>query len=379
MKTAQYNWSQSGGWKPDLPISEGDQQDVVFVFGARPLIQAGEAIEELRSHLRGAAMIGCSTSGEIVGDSVVDDSIVATAVHFDHTRLRTASAPIAEAKSSYEVGQELARQLNDPSLRHVFVLSDGLRVNGSDLARGLASGVSEGVSITGGLSGDGTNFAETWVIDTAEAGAQRIAAIGLYGDHLRVGYGSMGGWKPFGPLRTITRAEGNILYELDGQSALDLYKAYLGDHAAQLPSSGLLFPIVVTAAQGGDGVVRTVLSVKEQDGSMTFAGDIPQGGTAQLMKTNVDDLVDGATAAAEASLTGLGGRPPELALLVSCVGRKLVMKQRVEEEVEAIRDIFGADTKITGFYSYGELSPFRQGGECRLHNQTMTITALTEA
>jgi hypothetical protein len=379
MKTAQYNWSQSGGWKPDLPISEGNQQDVVFVFGARPLIQAGEAIEELRSYFKGAAIIGCSTSGEIVGDSVVDDSIVATAVHFDHTRLRTASVPIAKAKSSYEVGQELARQLNDPSLRHVFVLSDGLKVNGSDLARGLASGVAEGVSITGGLSGDGTDFAETWVIDTAEAGPQRIAAIGLYGDHLRVGYGSMGGWKPFGPLRTITRAEGNILYELDGQSALDLYKRYLGDHAAQLPASGLLFPIVVTGAQGGEGVVRTVLSVNEQDGSMTFAGDIPQGGTAQLMKTNVDDLVDGATAAAEASLTGLGGRPPELALLVSCVGRKLVMKQRVEEEVEAIRDIFGADTKITGFYSYGELSPFRQGGECRLHNQTMTITALAEA
>jgi hypothetical protein len=285
---------------------------------------------------------------------------------------------MTEAKSSYEVGQELARQLNDSSLRHVFVLSDGLNVNGSDLARGLASGVSEGVSITGGLSGDGTDFAETWVVDNVAAGAQRIAAVGLYGDQLRVGYGSMGGWKPFGPLRTITRAEGNVLYELDGQSALDLYKTYLGDHAAQLPASGLLFPIVVTT-QGAEGVVRTVLSVNEQDKSMTFAGDIPQGGTAQLMKTNVDDLVDGATAAAEASLTGLGGKRPELALLVSCVGRKLVMKQRVEEEVEAIRDIFGADTKITGFYSYGELSPFSQGGECRLHNQTMTITALAEA
>jgi hypothetical protein len=112
---------------------------------------------------------------------------------------------------------------------------------------------------------------------------------------------------------------------------------------------------------------------------MTFAGDIPQGGTAQFMKTNVDDLVDGATAAAEASLTGLGDKRPELALLVSCVGRKLVMKQRVEEEVEAIRDIFGMETKIAGFYSYGELCPFRYGQECRLHNQTMTITALAEA
>jgi hypothetical protein len=378
MKTAQYQWSRSDGWTPDLPTLGVERQGIVFVFGARPLIQAGEPIDELRDHFKGAAIIGCSTSGEIVGDTVVDDSVVATAVRFEHTQLRTASATITEGKSSYEVGQELARQLNDPSLRHVFVLSDGLNVNGSDLARGLASGVSEGVSITGGLSGDSANFAETWVVAEDGAGPKRVAAVGLYGDDLRVGYASMGGWEPFGPVRTITRAEGNVLYQLDSRSALDLYKTYLGGHADQLPGSALLFPIVVTGAHDGEGVVRTVLSVNEQDGSMTFAGDIPQGGTAQLMKTNVDDLVDGATAAAEASLAGLGGRRPELALLVSCVGRKLVMKQRVEEEVEAIRDIFGADTKITGFYSYGELSPFHQGGECRLHNQTMTITAFAE-
>jgi hypothetical protein len=378
MESTQYKWSQIDGWKPGLPSAEVGREDVVFVFGARPLIQAGDLVSELRGHFKGATVLGCSTSGEIVGDTVVDDSVIATAVDFERTRLRTASAGVAEGKSSYQVGEELALQLNDPSLRHVFVLSDGLNVNGSDLARGLASGVSEGVSITGGLSGDSTNFAETWVITDDAAGPHRIAAVGLYGDHLRVGYASMGGWKPFGPLRTITRAEGNVLYELDGHSALHLYKTYLGDHADQLPGSALLFPIVVTEARGGEGVVRTVLSVSEQDKSMTFAGDIPQGGTAQFMKTNVDDLVDGATTAAETSLTGLGGKRPELALLVSCIGRKLVMKQRIEEEVEAIRDVFGADTKIAGFYSYGELCPFHHGGECRLHNQTMTITAFAE-
>jgi hypothetical protein len=378
MKTSQFRWAQNVGWEPNLPSSEIDQQHIVFAFGARSLLQAGELVGELRDHFKGAPVIGCSTSGEIVGDEVVDDSLVATAVHFNHTRLRTAFATIDEAASSYAVGVELARQLDDPSLRHVFVVSDGLHVNGSDLARGLASGVSDGVSITGGLSGDGSNFTETWVIDSETAGPHRVAAVGLYGDHLRVDYGSMGGWEPFGPVRTITRAEGNVLYELDGRSALDLYKTYLGEHAAQLPASGLLFPIVVTKEQGSEGVVRTVLSVNEQDKSMTFAGDIPQGGTAQLMKTNVDDLVDGATAAAEASLSGLGDLRPDLALLVSCVGRKLVMKQRIEEEVEAVRDVLGGDATFAGFYSYGELCPLRAGGDCRLHNQTMTITTFAE-
>jgi hypothetical protein len=379
MKTSQYKWRRNDGWVPDLSTAELSPHDIFFVFGARSLIQDGKVVRELRQHFEGAAVIGCSTSGEIVGDEVIDDSVIATAVTFDNTRLRTASAKIADAKSSYEVGEELARQLSDTSLRHVFVLSDGLNVNGSDLARGLASGVAEGVSITGGLSGDGTHFAETWVFTNHVAGPQQVAAVGLYGDDLRIGYASMGGWQPFGLRRTISRAEGNVLYELDGRSALDLYKVYLGEHAEQLPGSALLFPIVVSDERGSEGVVRTVLSVDEQAKSMTFAGDIPQGGMAQFMKTNVNALVDGATAAAEASLTGLGGRRPDLALLVSCVGRKLVMKQRIEEEVEAIRNVFGAHTRIAGFYSYGELCPFSEGGECRLHNQTMTITALAEA
>jgi hypothetical protein len=341
-------------------------------------MQAGDLVGQLRDHFKGAAMLGCSTSGEIFGDMAIDDSMIATIVDFEHTRVRSASTTIGGAKTSYDIGKELAQLLDDASLRHVFVLSDGLNVNGSDLARGLAGGVMEGVSITGGLSGDGTNFAETWVVTADAAGPQRVAAVGLYGDDLRIGYASMGGWQPFGPLRTITRAKGNVLYELDERSALDLYKSYLGSHAEQLPSSALLFPILVTETKGAQGVVRTILSVDEQNKSMTFAGDIPQGGTAQLMKTNVDNLVDGAETAAKASLAGLGDRQPDLAILVSCVGRKLVMKQRTEEEIEVIRDVYGPDTKISGFYSYGELCPFSQAGECRLHNQTMTITTFAE-
>ena len=378
MKITQHRWAEHHDWAPALaPVQDG-KQNIVFIFGSRSLMKQGEAIQHLRNYWKGASVVGCSTSGEIVGDEVIDGSLAATVVGFNHTRSRVASVRTTEAGSSYAVGQRLAGQLDDPSLRHVFVLSDGLGVNGSDLARGLADGVPAGVSITGGLSGDGADFAETWVVADDAAGPDLVAAVGLYGDRLRVGYGSLGGWKPFGPLRTITRAEGNVLYELDGRSALDLYKMYLGEHADRLPGSALLFPLAVTGAGGGQEVVRTVLAVDEGAGSMTFAGDIPQGGTARFMHTNINDLVDGATAAAESSVRGLSGRRPELALLVSCVGRKLVMKQRTEEEVEAVRDVFGAATTLAGFYSYGELCPFSHGEKCRLHNQTMTITAFAE-
>jgi hypothetical protein len=124
-------------------------------------------------------------------------------------------------------------------------------------------------------------------------------------------------------------------------------------------------------------MVRTVLAIDETSSAMTFAGDIPQGSKAQLMRANTDDLVDGAKTAADNALTDLSS-DPQLAILVSCVGRKLLMKQRTEEEVEVVRDVLGERSSVTGFYSYGELAPIQKGKPCDLHNQTMTITLIGE-
>jgi hypothetical protein len=196
---------------------------------------------------------------------------------------------------------------------------------------------------------------------------------------LRVGFGSLGGWDPFGPERMITRAHGNVLYELDGQSALALYKRYLGDHAKELPASGLLFPLSLRTSEHMAPVVRTILSVNEAEQSMTFAGDVPEGGYVRLMKANFDRLIDGAVGAGRVSAQALANAPADLALLISCVGRRMVLRQRVEEEVEGVREVVGPAATLTGFYSYGEISPFTPSARCELHNQTMTVTTLRES
>jgi len=271
-----------------------------------------------------------------------------TAVRFDHTRVRGASAIVTDAAHSSGVGQAIAQDLAAADLVHVFVISNGLLVNGSDLVRGILEHLPGEVTVTGGLSGDGARFEKTWVMFDGEPQADLVAAIGFYGDRLRVGYGSLGGWDPFGPQRLITRSEGSVLFELDGQPALDLYKRYLGSHAAELPASGLLFPLAVTGSHDREPVVRTILSVDETAGSMTFAGDVPEGAVARLMKANFDRLIDGAAGAARTCAAALAGSNPDLAILISCVGRKLVLKQRVEEEVEAVRDVLGEAVMLTG-------------------------------
>lgn len=231
--------------------------------------------------------------------------------------------------------------------------------------------------ITGGLAGDGDQFQSTLVALDAPPREGLIAGIGFYGDKLQVHHGSQGGWEMFGLEKTVTRSEGNILYEIDGKNALQLYKKYLGAEADSLPGSALLFPLSVILPNG-EQVVRTILSIDDNEGSMRFAGDIPQGAQVRLMKANFDKITNAASGAALQSLVATGARPG-LALLISCVGRKLILQSRTDEEVAAVNEVFGDGTLLTGFYSYGEISPIVSGGNCQLHNQTMTITTFYEA
>lgn len=373
MDITQRQWTPANGWTV-LPAGS-DAAQLVLVFGGTAQLDV-DRYSELRAAYPGALVVGCSTAGEIAGTSVSDDSLVVTAVRFAHSQVRLASARVEGSGDDRRIGSTLAAQLLGPGLVHVFVLSDGLHVNGTELAAGLQDGLPPGVAVTGGLSGDGARFTRTSVVADAPPTERVVAAIGFYGERLRVGYGSLGGWDPFGPDRLITRSVGNVLYELDGQPALELYKRYLGEHAAGLPASGLLFPLALRGADDTDtGLVRTILAVDEADGSMTFAGDVPQGTHARLMKANFDRLIEGAAGAAQASRLTAGAG---LAVLISCVGRKLVLGQRIEEEIEGVRRVLGDGVALTGFYSYGEISPYAPTARCELHNQTMTITSFAE-
>lgn len=377
MKIEQSRWTKDKGWTPARPGRLDSPAQLVLLFGSPAVLRDTAWQADIQTAFPVARRLGCSTAGEISGIEVTDESLVATAIAFEHTHIQGTHLKIRNADESFEVGGRLARQLPHESLKHVLVISDGLNVNGSKLVAGLTSHLPAHVTLTGGLAGDGDRFQETLVLWEGPAEADTIAVLGFYGDRLKVGFGSLGGWDAFGPERLITRSSGNILYELDKQPALALYKKYLGDHARELPASGLLFPLSVRSTEG-ESLVRTILSVNEAEQSLTFAGDMPQGEHARLMKANFDRLIDGAAGAARTSYGSIVETSPQLALLISCVGRKLVLKQRIEEEVEAVRNVLGNGTILAGFYSYGEISPFTPSAKCELHNQTMTITTFSE-
>lgn len=372
---------QDGAWRDETTShpAEPGQCQLVLAMGAREALEAPGLTAYLRERYPLAAIAYASTAGEIAGSQVLDGCLVVTGLHFERTLIRAVCTHIRDHRDSADLGTHLMRELPKDGLAAVLVFSDGGMVNGSELARGLNRENQRGVPITGGLAGDAARFERTLCGLNEQLGTGLVVAIGLYGDALRVGHGSHGGWDEFGPVRMVTYAESNVLYKIDGRSALSLYKEYLGSYAKELPGSALLFPLSMQVDGSDHKLVRTILSVNEENDSMTFAGDIPYGARVRLMKANFDRLVDAANTAARGSFKALGDMRPEFAMLVSCVGRKLVLQGRVEEEVEAARDVLGTDTCTTGFYSYGELSPFNPSVACDLHNQTMTITILSEA
>ncbi len=378
-KFQSFAYEPQRGWSANMHASELDSaQTLVLLFGARSYLDNADSLRELRKLFPKSRMLGCSTAGEIHGESLKDKSICAAAFRFEHTKLATATAPVNSLDDSQSAGEAIGKELNRPGLRGVFVLSDGLKVNGSALIRGLTSAVPKSVVITGGLAGDGDRFEKTWVLKDGMPATGLVSAVGLYGDRVKIGHGSKGGWDVFGPERVVTKSSGNILFELDGKPALPLYKDYLGEKAGGLPATALLFPLSIWRDdKPGEKLVRTILAVDEKNHSMTFAGDIPEGCRAQLMRANFDRLIQGATDSAQMTLKSSGAKDACLAVAISCVGRRMVLGERTEEELESSLGILPAGSEQIGFYSYGEISPFADG-TCTLHNQTMTLTTLSE-
>ncbi|MFA6920565.1 MAG: FIST N-terminal domain-containing protein [Gallionella sp.] len=371
MQIGQMSWSGKSGWAeiPDF----SSVADLVMVFADAVFFQTEACYTELRGLFPNAHIVGCSSSGSVLGVEIFDENMVATVVKLDHSHIRLATVDINPAEEVQQSGARLMKELAAPDLRHAFILSDGLHVNGSELAKGLNQA---GIPVTGGLAGDGTRFGHTWVMADAQAKTGRIAALGFYGD-VTVRSGCFAGWEEFGAERIVTSSVGNVVYEIDGEPALELYKKYLGEQAADLPASGLRFPLSIQASKTDQALTRTLLAVDEVANSLTFAGDVPQGYLCKLMRTNLDNLIDSAGLAASAAQPD-NHDAPGLCLVVSCVGRRLVMGRLTEEELEIVREKLGDATAITGFYSYGELAPFSDIMLCQLHNQTMTLTTLYE-
>ncbi len=379
MKLETYRYLPQKGWSRPLDRSLDSEKTLVLLFADSDIYDTDDCMQELFNGFPLSKIVGCSTAGEIFEDELYTGSIVVAVMKFESSYTKVVSSRVDSAKSDAVIGEELMERLcEDETPKAVLVFSDGLNVNGSELTKGINSRIQElgDIVVTGALAGDEDRFISTWVVVDRKTEQNYVTAVGFYGDSLHVGCGSRGGWDRFGIDRKVTRAKGNILYTLDDKPALELYKRYLGEYARDLPASGLLFPLLLKD-KDGEPKVRTIVAINEEDSSITYAGDIEEGSVASFMKANFDNLISGAESAAmQIDQNGYDGEDA-LLVAVSCVGRRLVLGQRSEDELEVVRDLFPPSVKMVGFYSYGEIST-RNSGRCDLLNQTMTLTLIWE-
>jgi hypothetical protein len=378
----QESISANMGFK-DLPAkSPLPTANLVLTFGSISQFSDAKLAKKLRQRFPEAQIVGCSSSGEISAKGAVDDSLQITAIQWEKSQQKVLSTKMNDMQNSFDVAVSLAHQLKAEGLKTILLFTDGLHVNGSELLDGFQS-VLGNIPIVGGMAGDSAAFVKTLQIMNDDISEKQVIAVGIYGDSLMTANGALGGWKPYGPPRKITKSIKNVVYEMDDKPALPLYKLYIGDaYAKDLPGSGLKFPLaIIEDGKREVEKIRTLLGVDTKTGSLTFAGNVEEGETVRLCQSTHDRLIEGASGAAQmitAHLAAMETAQNALALCVSCVGRKLVMAEKVSDEITAVQNILGKQTAITGFYSYGEFAPRPNTTDNVLHNQTMTIAYITE-
>jgi hypothetical protein len=378
MRVELYHYRKTNGWFRPFDVTLDSDNTLILLFADARYGVESEMFRELAEAFPLATIVGCSTAGEIYNNEIYLESAVAVVVRLQKSRFRAVCETVENREDSCHAGRRLVENLFADDLAHVIVLSDGLHVNGSRLAEGIDDTLrtlGRRVPVIGGLAGDGERFGSTWVQFGRQRRDRCVVGVGFYGGAFRAECGSKGGWDRFGIERVVTRSEGNELFELDGKPALDIYKKYLGDHARDLPVSGLLFPLLIRDEKGEK--VRTILSVDEEKRSITFAGDIPQGVATMFMKSNYNNLINGAEGAGmQIDQTQYHGEEA-LLLAISCMGRRLVLGQWAEEEVDVLRALFPPTVRLAGFYAYGEISSSE--GACDLYNQTMSVAMMWES
>jgi hypothetical protein len=324
-------------------------------------------------------LIGCTTDGEISTEGFSIGSSVLGGIASDQIEFELALVEHISGDSE-QAGRDLATAFSD-EVCYIQLFSDGITGNGSAILRSMAAGFKDTIPVAGGTSGDAGKFKATWQFQGDRVYSDAAVAIGFKGK-FKLGTGVWSGWAPIGLPKRVTRAEGNVLYELNGESALSVYERFLGRHAKRLPGVGVEYPLgIIGQFEGPNGhdhlLLRATMSVNWEEQSIQFAGEIPEGAMVYLTCGERASILDATEKAARLAIDDLGQDvEPAIVFFYSCMARKTLLGLRTKEEIERVRTQFNPDVPIIGFYTYGEFCRVNRGGPSLLHNETATLSII---
>ncbi len=377
MKTVQVHLRKKNFNQETLKPVLDLKPNVVIAFANIEWANDPQLLKELKQHLPGIEIVGCSTAGEISNVGLFEKSMVLTAIRFESSSSKVQIMNEKVSADQRQSGRNLGQKLKDKNLRGLFLFAPGVTVQGSALLHGVKEAVGPDALLLGGLAGDSGKFVKTAVFHNDQTYSDHIIGLGFYGENIDFSHSSKAGFRSFGGVRQITKANDHIVFEIDGQPALKVYKESLGKHADDLPSTGLMFPLALLNNQQSEtGLIRAVLGVNEADQSINLAGDVDSGTFFKLMRAENQSLIGGAQGAAEK--VSKNATSDSIGILISCVARRMVMGDAVEDEIDAALAELKNCQNVAGFYAYGEFGPFFSLVDCQLHNQTMTVNVISE-
>lgn len=333
----------------------------------------GVILQNINQTFPGIQLIGCTTDGEMSSclefqqDSLVLMLFCSDEVEFlASVGYNVSSDPMAIARQTAKTAQE---KLSSPP-KLCLTLPESLTTSGVLLLEGLKQGLGKTIPIVGGTSGDQRQFSKTAQFFQTEVLHDAIPILLLSGN-LLMGHSIANGWIPMGKKGTVTKVEGNVLYEIDGRSPMEFCR----DVGMERPTPE--YRLAVFDPEESHWYLRTANgNYDAQTGGIAFFADIPLNAAVQLVRATRDNILDSVQTSTQQALDVYPGMQPSAALFFSCANRRLVLGTRAKEEHQIAVNVVSRSLPVCGFYTYGEIAPLIQTGESRFHNETFVTLFL---
>ena len=362
---------------------DGQKPDIVFVFSSIKYDQP-EVVAGANQAASGALVVGGSAAGEITSWATEFDAINAIAVAAPAVKFFSGYSE-GVSKGSFKAGANVAKAVlkaaNGAKLDLFIMIPDGMTGDGASIVRGVQSVLGENFPIIGGSAGDDYLFKKTYEYYKDKTLTDGVVGIGFSGK-FAFGFGIRHGWEPVGLPLKVTKAEGTVIKEINGQPALNVYEEYFGKEAGELVKEPLArmaytYPLGM-AVEGSDELLIRDPVIANDKGEITLAAEIPVGSTIRLMIGDREKAIAAAKWAAERAKEQLGNVTPRFILMFNCMARNKLLGVRCHEENDAVNSIIGMDTPMGGFYTYGEQGPLlgKKGTPAYFHNETMTLVVI---
>ncbi|MBU1087759.1 MAG: FIST C-terminal domain-containing protein [Candidatus Omnitrophica bacterium] len=364
-----------------------EHPNLVFVF-ASSRFDHQQLIRGIKSIISDCPLVGCTTAGEITSLGPDKKSVVVMVIE-SNTLYAAVGLGKNLSKDSRRAGQEAAHdtlvKTRQGLTRHAFMmLSDGLKGNGVDIIRGVQEVLGTSFPIVGGSAADDFLFSNTFQYYDENVYQDSVCGILFSGD-ISIGIGARHGWYPLGKPRIVTAAEHNIIKKLDGKPAARIYEDYFGKRVADLQNEpmarmSVMYPLGMSIPEEEECIIRNAMKV-DAEGSLVCAGEVPKGSEIRVMMGSKETALKAAQKAAEIALGALRKKKASLVFVFDSVSRERLFGLKSKEEIEVVQKIFGPQTPIVGFYTYGEQAPLGATinlGQTFFHNETIVVFAIGE-